>query len=196
MFCVYIPARQSGAFTPFPRFSMRTLATAIAAAIASMALALPVAAQTATTSAGAASSADLACMSAAVGTRENALISARTTFNASVMAALQTRRDALLAAYTIADHQNRRAAIEAAIRAYAKATADARAKFSADIKVAWSVFMTARVNCHIDQAASANVRVRTMESERIDHGLHLGWMKTGVHSKSWMNGHVKLDLSF
>lgn len=177
---------------------MRTLTTATAAALASIALALPVLAQAASVSVttGTASSTDLACMSAAVETRENALISARTTFNASVVAALQTRRDALKAAYTIADNTNRRVAIEAAIRAYVKATADARAKFSADVKASWHAFMTARVACHIDQGASVNVRARTMESEHIDRGLHLGWMKAGVHSKAWMNGHVKQDLSF
>ena len=180
---------------------MRTIASTLAAAFVSMALVVPVLAQgsNASVSAGVASTADLTCMSAAVDVRESAAINARATFNVSIMTALDVRRAALKAAYTIANNHDRMVAIEAAISAYAKAAAAARAKFSADVKAAWNVFATAKVNCHIDQNVSKKNNDKDNDHDDGDRnenrGLHLGWLKTKMNSKTWMNGHTKLDLS-
>ena len=179
---------------------MRTLIKAAAAVLLSTMLAIPAFAQgsssSASVSAGMATSADLACMSAAIETRENATISARTTFNASIMAALQTRRDALKAAFTIADNHDRTVAIEAALKAYATAAANARAKFKADVKAAWDAFATAKVNCHIpsDHSDSRNNNDDGKDREHHDRGLHLGWLKNGVNGKAWFSGTLHMDM--
>ena len=185
---------------------MRPFALRTAAAVAAMAIALPVFAQSSSSSSSAstdvASSADLACMSAAVDARESASITARTTFNASIMAALQTRRDSLHAAYAIANNHDRMVAIQAALNVYAKAIATARAKYKADIKAAWSVFATARVNCHIDQ--ETKVQKSEHEDNHDNRGLHLGWIKQMSKANAAMNASVnaslkstmKLDLDF
>lgn len=184
----------------FPPFRMRTLlSTRIAAALLSMMFAVPAFAQGASTSAGAATSVDLACMSAAIETRENAVLSARTTFNASIVAAIQTRRDALKAAFTIANNADRMVAIKAALNAYATAAANARATFKASVKAAWSAFATARVNCHIDADSDVSVRHRGErddrdDDDRHDRGLHLGWLRHSMKTKAWINGNIKLDL--
>ena len=192
---------------------MRSFSLRTAAAVMAMAIALPAFAQTSSSSSTAstdvASSADLACMSAAVDARESASITARTTFNASIMAALQTRRDSLHAAYAIANNHDRMVAIQAALNVYAKAIATARAKYKADINAAWSTFATARVNCHIDQdtKVSKSEHEDTNHHDRSDHdnrGLHLGWIKQMTKANASMNASVnaslkstmKLDLDF
>ena len=179
---------------------MRPLLASAATILLGMSLAVPALAEHSSVqvsaSAGVATSADLACMSAAVDTRESAVITARTNFNAKIMAALEARRAALKTAYTIANNADRRVAIDAAITAYAKAAAEARAKFKADVKAAWNVFALSKANCHIDQNASAGVSVRVHDDDdKENRGLHLGWLKGKMHSKAWINGHVKLDLN-
>ncbi len=183
---------------------MRTLTKTALAAVVSMSMVLPALAQgsssSLSTSAGVAASTDLACMSAAVDTREAASISARSTFNASIMAALDVRRAALKAAYTIANNNDRRVAIQAALTAYANATATARAKFSTDVKAAHTVFKTAKVACHIDQGEARLTKEQKKhdndnDNDHQNRGLHLGWLKNSVNAKAWANGHLKLDLS-
>ena len=176
---------------------MRTFVLRASVALLGIAFAVPAFAANGSVSSSAevASSADLACMSAAVDARESATINARATYHASIMAALNVRRDALRVAYTIANNNDRRAAITAAVRAYATVVADARAKFSADVKAAWSAFGTARVNCHIDDQDVLRVKMKKDDRESHDRGLHLGWLMGRMHSKAWINGSVKLDLS-
>jgi hypothetical protein len=143
-------------------------------------------------------------MSAAVDVRESATINARTTFNASIMAALNIRRTALQAAFTIANNNDRQVAIDAALKAYATAAANARAKHKTDVNAAWNAFATAKVNCHIavDQMTSRKVRgEQDDDNDRKDRGLHLGWIKNAVKAnvqakiQGWTSGHAHMDLS-
>lgn len=132
-----------------------------------------------TVTAGTASSADLACMSAAINARETASINARTTFNASISAALTARQSALVAAYGIADNEDRYAAVTAAWDAYFKATADARATFKSSVKTANETFVSASANCHID--SDFTFVHHDKDGKKGNHGLHLGWLKNGKH---------------
>ena len=101
-------------------------------------------------------SADLVCLSAAVDVRENAIISARSKFNAAIIVALQTRRDAFKAALTITDNHDRQTAIVAVWKAYRDASIKARAQYKADVKAAWKVYATARTACHVDDLGMPN----------------------------------------
>ncbi len=139
-----------------------------------------------------ASSADLACMSAAIDAREASLISARTNFNASVLTAIQTRRTSLKAAFTIANHHDRQVAIHAAMKAYSEAIAKARAQFMLDVNAAWKTFATARLACHIDTDRDGDSKLPkpVKDDDRADRGLHLGWLKDAIKKE------MKLDVRF
>lgn len=137
-----------------------------------------------------ASSADLACMGAAVDVREGAVLTARTDFNVKIIAALTTRRASLKTAYTIANNADRKAAIKAALNVFAKANADARASYKADVKAAWKTFTDAAKKCHID----ADVRVKDESRDDHDNGRHLGQLKHQVKNAFNVNAHGKLDL--
>lgn len=142
-----------------------------------------------------ASSVDLACMGAAVDMREEAVISARVSFNAKIIAALTTRRSSLKTAYTIANNADRKVAIKAAFTVYVKATADARTQYKTEVKTSWKTFTDAVKKCNVD----ASVRVK--EESKDDHddkGRHLGQLKKQVKNAFGVNAHGKadLDLSF
>lgn len=137
-----------------------------------------------------ASSADLACMGAAVDAREGAVLTARTDFNAKLIAALTTRRASLKTAFTIANNADRKVAIKAALTVFAKANADARIKYKADVKAAWKTFTAAAQKCHID----ADVRVKDETRGDHDNDRHLGQLKHQVKNAFNVNAHGKLDL--
>lgn len=134
---------------------------AVTALLAATGFALPAMAQTgsssSSSSASVTASADLVCLSTAVEARENAVIAAKTKFDAAVMVALQARRDALKAALTITNNHDRQVALNAAWKTYMDAVIKARAQYKTDIKAAWKVYIAARANCHVD-TAEANVR--------------------------------------
>ncbi|MBI5794635.1 hypothetical protein HZA87_06195 [Candidatus Uhrbacteria bacterium] len=200
----------------------KLIASTAAALVLSGAVLTPAFAQSsASSSAGSSSSVtasvDLACMSAAIEARENAVISARTTFHAAIMAALNTRKDALKAAFTISNDHDRQVAINAAWDAFMKAVVNARAKYKTDINAAWTAFFTASVNCKV-----APDRGPVMKNKDKDHddkdkkngnrGLHLGWFRKALRlgtsadadAKVKVNNYVKsnvkanadFDLSF
>lgn len=183
----------------YPLLPMKKFLAATAVLL-STALAAPAFAQTTVNqSATVASSADLACMSAAVEARENAVLSARTSYNAGILAAITARKVSLQAAYTIANNNDRRVAIKAALNAYATAHATARATFKTGIKAAWSAYATARINCRIDvdmdKPGKHLGRDRDRDDDDHDRGLHLGQLKK-ANVKAGANGSAKLDLSF
>lgn len=208
---------------------MSKFTTAAAVTLLSAALAAPAFAQmsssTSSMSTGTASSIDLACMSAAIDARESAVVTARAKYHASIMAALNTRHAALKAALTLANNNDRMVAMQAAWKSYVTATEKARAQFAIDVKAAWSVFATAKVNCHIDgddadrPAAPKKGERGNKKDDRENRGWHLGWFKgwlrngagakagadvdsdasvkasTHTDTKVKVNGGLKLDLS-
>ena len=145
---------------------------------------------TATIDTSVASSADLACMSAAVDAREGAVLTARADLNAKIIAALTTRRASLKAAYTISSNADRKVAIKAALTVFAKSISDARAKYKADTKAAWTVFMTASKACNIN----ADVRVKSESKDDHDNGRHLGQLKKQLKNGFSVNSNGKVDI--
>jgi hypothetical protein len=137
-----------------------------------------------------ASSADLTCMGTAVDVREGAVLTARTNFNAKIIAALTARRASLKTAYTIANNNDRKVAIKAALNVFAKANADARAQYKTDTKAAWKVFADSSKKCHVD----ADVRVKDEAKEDHDNGHHWGQLKKQVKNGFDVNANGKLDL--
>lgn len=130
--------------------------------------------------AGTATSADLACMSAAVTARETATIDARADLQASLSAAAAVRKSALIEAYTIADNQDRAAAIVAAWSAYVRTSADAYLDYRASVKEANEAFVEASADCNID--SDVQITRHTKEADG-DRGWHKGWFKNG--HKKW-----------
>ena len=156
-------------------------------------------------STGVASSADLACMSAAIEARENAVITARADFHAKIMTALTARRDALKAAFTISNNNDRRLAINAAYRAFVKAVAEAKASYKVSVQAAWTAFVTASADCHIEADRPLKLKKDRDDHEKENKGKHLGWMRPrNPHSSTDVNAsmnasvkaNAKLDLSF
>ncbi len=129
-------------------------------------------------SGGTATSADLACMSAAVNTRETATVNATAALSASVSAALHTRQTALASAFAIADNNARSAAVMAAWDAYFEATAKAFAKYKTDVKAANDTFATASANCHIDSDHKI-----IKKKYKGDRGWHNGWFKNKMKDR-------------
>lgn len=178
---------------------MNKLIAAAAALMMSATMAAPAFAEnamTVTTDTSVASTADLTCMGNAVDVREGAVLTARTNYNAKVIAAITTRRASLKAAYTIANNNDRRVALKAAVDVYVKAMADARAQYRTDTKAAWKTFNDSIKACNL----SADVRVKseTEHENNKDKGRHLGQLKKKIHNAFNVNAHGKadLDLSF
>ena len=84
-------------------------------------------------------------------------------------------------------------AIKAAFDVYVKAIADARAQYRASVKAAWTTFVAASKQCHVD----ADVRVKTEAENDHDNGRHLGQLKKQLKNGFNVNGHgnANLDLS-
>lgn len=93
-------------------------------------------------------SVDLSCMSTAVETRETALATAWTGFNADVTAALQKRKTALMTAWDIDGAADRSKAIRAAWATWKTDKKEAHTAFRTDRKAAWETFKkTAKDTC-------------------------------------------------
>ena len=90
---------------------------------------------------------DAACVKPAVLAREDAIITAWTTFNTSVSSAYAARKTALGAAWDMTDASARNAAIKAAWNAFNKAKKDAQKKWQTDRKAAWKTFRAAAKAC-------------------------------------------------
>ncbi len=177
---------------------MNKLIAAAAALMMSASLAAPAFAEdvAVTTDTSVASSADLTCMGNAVDVREGAVLTARTNYNAKVIAAITTRRASLKAAYLIANNNDRRIALKAAVDVYVKAMADARASYRTDTKAAWKTFNDAIKACNL--SAGVRVKAETDRDNDKDRGRHLGQLKKKVQNAFNVNAHGKadLDLSF
>lgn len=176
---------------------------ASALAVSAIATAIPAFANDAqntsvTTSTTVTSSADLSCMSAAVMAREDAVIAARTTLNASLLSALNQRRTSLQAAYTISVTKDRWVAINASWKAYVTATKAARSTFNASIKTAWTAYAAANAKCGVtvDPVRKADKNADDdNDDKKFNRGLHLGQLKH-MDTKMKIDGDVKLDLSY
>ena len=189
------------------------IATSVATLLVGATLTSPAFAQSSSSASGnTAASVDLVCMSAAIETRENAVISARTIFHASIMAALNARLTSLKAAFTIANNDDRQAAIKASWDAFMKATVDARAKYRTDVQAAWKVFVEASVKCNIapDRGPKNQEKQHRNDEDhevkRENRGLHLGWFKKmikrtmhdrpGINVEAEAKAGANIDLSF
>lgn len=177
---------------------MNKLIAAAAALMMSATMAAPAFAEdvNVTTDTSVASSADLTCMGNAVDVREGAVLTARTSYNTKVIAAITTRRASLKAAYLIANNNDRRVALKAAVDVYVKAMADARAQYRTDTKAAWKTFNDSIKACNL--SADVRVKTETDHDNDKDKGRHLGQLKKKIHNAFNVNAHGKadLDLSF
>ncbi len=176
-----------------PTFCMRKLALSTAIALTSALVAMPAFAETssnASASAQVTSSADLACMSAAVDVRETALINAQTSFNGSILSARQTLRTSLMAAFTISNNKDRRVAIKAAWKVYVDAAVKARKQFTTSMNAAWKAYATATVNCRVD------VNNDSDDNDKDDRRNNRGWLKDMLknNAKADIKVHAKSGL--
>ncbi len=92
-------------------------------------------------------SADLACLSAAVAEREDALLAALDEFNADVKAALTERKSDLSDAYAKTDRKEVREAVKSAWKNYKDAMKSARGELKDDKKSAYGEFKSAAKEC-------------------------------------------------
>jgi len=90
---------------------------------------------------------NIACVAAAVDTRETAIIAAYQTRSTAITTALQTRQTALKAAWALTTAKDRNAAIRAAWTAFRTSFRTANATFRTDRNNAWKTFNTARKAC-------------------------------------------------
>lgn len=100
-------------------------------------------------------------MQGTVEVRENALLSALNTFNASMTAAYTNRKTALVAAWGQADAKQRRKSVKAAWDTFKKAKKDAGKKWKESQKSAWKTFRTNVKSCN-SASVSADVTVEIM----------------------------------
>ena len=91
---------------------------------------------------------DLACMKAAIGKRDGAIISAFDTFYNAAKSALNARNSALQAAWGMTDKKARQDAQKKAWSDYRSAVKDARKTFRDAQKTAWKQFNTDAKACH------------------------------------------------
>lgn len=100
---------------------------------------------------------NVACIQAAVTTRDNSMITAVDTYQASIKSALSARRDALVAAYALTDRTARRTAVNAAWNAFRTGHKTAKTAFSTTRKAVWNKFTTDRKTCKVGFTADENV---------------------------------------
>lgn len=99
-------------------------------------------------------SADLACLSAAVATREDALLAALDEFNADTKTALTERKGDLTDAYSQTDRAEVKADVKAAWKTYKDAMKTSRGELKADKKAAYSAFKTDAKECGVTVESS------------------------------------------
>ena len=92
-------------------------------------------------------SVDNVCIGAAVGVREDALISAWGKFNSSITSTLSARKSALVAAWANTDAKVRRAAVRAAWDTANKSRREATKTYKSDRRAAWAAFKIAARAC-------------------------------------------------
>lgn len=99
-------------------------------------------------------SADLACLSAAVATREDALLAALDEFNADAKAALTDRKGDLAEAYGQTDRAEVKTDVKAAWKTYRDAMKTSRGELKDDKKSAYSAFKTDAKECGVTVESS------------------------------------------
>jgi hypothetical protein len=100
--------------------------------------------------------ADLGCMKAAVGKRENSIVAAKAESFTALNATYAARRDALKAAWDKTDAKARRDAINDAWSKYRTSHKEVRAELRKDLGTAWSIFQTDRKACRVDSGSNAS----------------------------------------
>jgi hypothetical protein len=141
--------------------------------------------------------ADLSCMGTAVIAREDAVIAARTSFNANIMTAMNVRRDGLKNAYTIANAADRRAAIKNVWRTFNDSMTKARTSYRTSVNAAWKTFMEASAKCGSTVTNDDRGGKREKEKkEKSNRGHHWGQLKNSFSSELNVNGDARVDLSF
>lgn len=96
----------------------------------------------------------LACMKAAVATRETSVISAWDTGSASIKTALTTRKDALNSAWSITNRKDRNVALIKAWKDFRNSTKSAKTAFNKSRNTAWKQFNADRSVCKAKYGAS------------------------------------------
>ena len=94
--------------------------------------------------------ADLACLSAAVSAREDALIAALDEFSADAKSALQARKTALVAAYAMTDRKEVRKAVKRTGAASRSTMKSARSELKAAKREAYADFKAAAKECGVN----------------------------------------------
>lgn len=91
------------------------------------------------------------CVTAALTTRESALIVGHTAFSASINTALQTRQSALIAALDGATRADRMTARKNAWKAFSTASKDAHTTLRGVRNSAYATYKTSVATCHADR---------------------------------------------
>jgi hypothetical protein len=98
-------------------------------------------------SSGKSKTVDIACVSAAVSTREDSIISAWGKFDDSITASLTARKAALVTAWTLTDASARKKAVRAAWETARKSRKEASKLYKGERRSAWNTFKSAVKKC-------------------------------------------------
>ncbi len=130
---------------------------AISALVFALGTITPVLAQTSSsTEPSANSAATIACVGAAVNTRETAIDSAVAAHAQAVTAAYTARAAALKEAYTLTNPHDVSKAVKAAWKTFRTSTKSAAKDWRTAQRAAWSTFKTASRACHPTEGISDN----------------------------------------
>ncbi len=131
------------------------LASGLALSLAGS-LAMPVFADTTTTTPPANPTLDVACIQSAVDKRDTAIIAAVDAYHDAIKSALQTRLAALKTAWAITSRTDRRTALKNAWSAFTASQKLAAKNLKTAKKNAWTQFSTDRKACGKSAAADDN----------------------------------------
>jgi phage-related protein len=159
-----------------PAFAQNSSATASASATTSVSTSL--------------TAEQLTCIGAAVNARETAAISARTTFHASILAALTARQTGLKNAFTIANNADRQVAITTTMKAFTKATMDARKAYKTSLEASFKTFKDSSTQCNLPAGSD---RGEKKGMGKLMRGLMKGHMGFGMGHEDG-GGDASIDL--
>ena len=118
-----------------------------------LAIAVPVFADTATGTTSQKLKIDTACMQSAVSKREAAIASGFSAYSSTVSSALSTRASAFASAWGLTSAKARNTALKAAWKAYRSSVSSARSAWSKARQSAWVTFYSARKSCGTNATA-------------------------------------------
>jgi len=107
---------------------------------------------------------DTACVSSAVSTREDALLSSWNKFDDAVTAMLSARKSALTSAWSLTEKADRKKAVRDAWATAKKARRDAAKTYKEERKSAWKTFKTAVKACGGETSSEASSESDSSES--------------------------------